>query len=261
MRCEEVLNQLNARADGELPAEDAAELDAHLAECSQCRAAAEGLADNRCGFAPRVCSATRGGSAAGGEHCGVGSRFGSAAATSRAAPAACACARGWHGARYSWVWRQDFCWRSWCFGRGSPSPTCPIDASAPLPPAEPVARLAVASGPVEVQLARELSGFHLSARPRRSSAIRSFAPDRPARCEISLKDGNALRLDCNTEVTLHESEVVEVSRGRLWSSSQPGRKGLEIQSGGGTIVAKPAAQLAVDCQPRSGAADRGRRAR
>jgi hypothetical protein len=71
-----------------------------------------------------------------------------------------------------------------------------------------------------------------------------------AQCEISLEDGNALRLDCNTEVTLHESEVVEVSRGRLWSSSQPGRKGLEIKSSGGTIVPKAAAQFAVDCQPQ-----------
>jgi FecR protein len=70
-----------------------------------------------------------------------------------------------------------------------------------------------------------------------------------ARCEIAMENGNALRLDCNTEVKLHKSEVVEVNRGRLWSCSQPGRKGLEIRSGGGTIVAKPEAQLAVECQP------------
>src|SRR6476659_6257923 len=43
MRCEDALNQLNARADGELPTEGAAELDAHLAECAQCKAAADEL--------------------------------------------------------------------------------------------------------------------------------------------------------------------------------------------------------------------------
>ena len=63
MRCEEVLNQLNARADGELRAEDAAALDAHLAECSQCRAAAEGFstidADLRRAFVPRRDAAAR----------------------------------------------------------------------------------------------------------------------------------------------------------------------------------------------------------
>ncbi len=50
---------------------------------------------------------------------------------------------------------------------------------------------------------------------------------------------------------MRESEVVEVNHGRLWSCSRPGRKKLEIQSGGGTFVAKEAAQLAVDCQPQA----------
>src|SRR4051812_11836868 len=63
MRCEEVLNQLNARADGELRAEDTVALDAHLAECTQCRAAAEGFstvgAELRRAFAPRRDAAAR----------------------------------------------------------------------------------------------------------------------------------------------------------------------------------------------------------
>ena len=37
MRCEDALNQLNARADGELPVENSADLDGHLASCSECR--------------------------------------------------------------------------------------------------------------------------------------------------------------------------------------------------------------------------------
>src|SRR3954454_3244353 len=63
MRCEEALNQLNARADGELRADDAAALDAHLAECSQCCAAAEGFstidAELRSAFGPRNDAAAR----------------------------------------------------------------------------------------------------------------------------------------------------------------------------------------------------------
>src|SRR2546422_7994497 len=63
MRCEEVLSQLNARVDGELRAEDADGLDAHLAECSQCRAAAEGLqaidVELRLAFVPRREAAAR----------------------------------------------------------------------------------------------------------------------------------------------------------------------------------------------------------
>src|SRR5262249_6429866 len=70
------------------------------------------------------------------------------------------------------------------------------------------------------------------------------------RCELALHDGNALRLDCNTEVTLRKEKVVEVSRGRLCSTSPAERNGIEIQSGGGTIVRQPAARLAVSCEPQ-----------
>ena len=65
-----------------------------------------------------------------------------------------------------------------------------------------------------------------------------------------MEDGNALRLDCNTEVTLRKPEVVEVNRGRLYTICQPA-KGLEITSGGGTIVTKSTAQVAVECQPQA----------
>ena len=63
MRCEDVLGQLNARADGELRAEDAATLDAHLEGCAQCRSAAESLssvdAELRRAFVPEREAASR----------------------------------------------------------------------------------------------------------------------------------------------------------------------------------------------------------
>ena len=43
MNCERCLEQLSARLDGELPAGEAAELEAHLAQCSSCRARAQQL--------------------------------------------------------------------------------------------------------------------------------------------------------------------------------------------------------------------------
>jgi ferric-dicitrate binding protein FerR (iron transport regulator) len=123
-------------------------------------------------------------------------------------------------------------------------------APASLPPLEPIARLAAASGPVEVRTASQAEFFNCApAAPIARDSIVRTGPT--AQCEIGLEDGNALRLDCNTEVTLHQSKVVEVSRGRLWSTSRPDGKGLEIQSGGGTIVAGPAARLALDCQPQA----------
>src|SRR5690242_4339319 len=57
MKCEDVQNLLNARADRELRADDEHALNGHLAECDQCRSVAESLkvvdADLRRAFAPR----------------------------------------------------------------------------------------------------------------------------------------------------------------------------------------------------------------
>src|SRR4051794_25215036 len=63
MRCEEAQNDLNARADGELRAENAAALEAHLAECPRCKSAAEELpvfhSELRRAFAPQREAAQR----------------------------------------------------------------------------------------------------------------------------------------------------------------------------------------------------------
>jgi hypothetical protein len=242
MRCEEALNQLNARADGELPADDAAVLDAHLAECSQCRAAADGLqtidVELRGAFVPRREAAAR--------------LAESAAAAVRASGSAPPSIAPQVAPPPRLAWGQALValaagfllavvvFRPWQSRVITPA----------LPPLVSVARLAVASGPVEVRPALQKNFFTCpEAAPIASDSCVRTGPT--ARCEIALDDGNALRLDCNTEVTLHKSEVVEVSRGRLWSSSQPGGKGFEIQSGGGTIVPKAAAQLALECQPHA----------
>src|SRR5262249_37062592 len=114
--------------------------------------------------------------------------------------------------------------------------------------AGPVAHLAIASGPVEVLPMKEMQAFTCptGGSIEHDSVVRTGPT---ARCELAMENGNALRLDCNTEVKLHKSEVVEVSRGRLWSRSEPGRKGIEIHSGGGTMIARSSAQLAVECEP------------
>jgi hypothetical protein len=248
MRCEEALNQLNARADGELPAEGAAGLDAHLAECARCRADAEQLqaidAELRRAFVGRREAAARlAESAAAAVRASTGDSVSLGPRLVRAPSVA---------------WGQvllavaaGFLLAVALFRPWQPRSVAPASS----PPPEPIASLAVASGPVEVSWSTHFDRIKLdvvkcppAAPIGRDSTVRTGPT---ARCEIALEDGNALRLDCNTEVTLHGSEVVEVKRGRLWSTSQPGQKGFEIQSGGGTIVAKEAAQLAVDCQPHA----------
>jgi ferric-dicitrate binding protein FerR (iron transport regulator) len=243
MRCDDVQGALNARADGELGEADARALDAHLAGCAQCRSAAEGLqaidAELRRAFVPGRKAAALLAERVAAE---VRARVGTVTAV--APPAAPA-------PRLAWGQVLVAVAAGFLLAIAVFRPWQPRSARPALPPRlEPVGRMAVASGPVEVRPASQVRSFLCPPdTPIGRDSIVRTGPT--AQCEISLADGNALRLDCNTEVTLHESEVVEVSRGRLWSTSQPGRKGPEIQSGGGTFLASAAAQLAIDCQPQA----------
>jgi ferric-dicitrate binding protein FerR (iron transport regulator) len=241
MRCEEVLNQLNARADGELMAEDSAALDQHLAECSQCHAAAEGSStidtDLRRAFVPHRDAAARLAENT------VATLRASASGSSAVAP------RLANDPRVNWAQvlmslAAGFLLAVALFRPWESKFEPPDVVTQP----GPVAHLAVASGPIDVLPVDQLEVFKCpEGGPIAHDSVVRTGPTE--RCEIAMQNGNALRLDCNTEVKLNKSDVVEVNRGRLWSYSLPGRKGLEIRSAGGTIVAKPEAQLAVDCQP------------
>jgi hypothetical protein len=248
MRCEEVLNQLNARADGELPSQDASPLEAHLAECSQCSAAAEELqfveADLRRAFVGRREAAARLAE-------GTAAMVRAAAAIPPVAPAAhVAAVRGRH---VEW-WQllaglaAGFLLAVALF-RPWEKKASEMVVSAPPDGALPVARLAVASGPVEVSPSKTLQAFTCptGGAIEQNSIVRTGPR---ARCEIATADGNALRLDCNTEVKLQKSGVIEIMRGRLVAANSSGRQGLEIQSAGCRVAARPAAQLAFDCQPK-----------
>ena len=247
MRCEDALNRLNARADGELPVADTADLDAHLAECAQCRVAAEALqaidSELQRAFAPRREAAARLVERA------VAAIRASAGAPMPAVPVPAAPLVG-RSPAFAWMHALAGLAAGFLLAVAVFRPWQRLALPATMPPLEPVARLAIASGPVEVRAPSQLNFFTCpqDAPIAQDSTVRTGPA---AQCEIALGDGNALRLDCNTEVTLRKPEVVEVNHGRLWSSCQSGPKPFEIQSGGGTIVSKSAAQFAVDCQPHA----------
>jgi hypothetical protein len=240
MRCEDAINHLNARTDEELPAEKAARLAAHLETCAVCRTAADGVgaidAELRAAFAPRRQAAER-----------LAERV---LSEWRASPEAMIVAPARGTPKLAWgqalmavaagFLLAVILFRPW---RVTPA------EQAAIPAPEPIARLAAATGPVEMKAWSELEFFGCpTSTPIAKDATVRTGPS--ARCEIALDDGNAVRLDRDTEVTLHGADVVEVSRGRLWSAREAGREGVAVQTKGGKVVPKAAAEFALTCEPQ-----------
>jgi ferric-dicitrate binding protein FerR (iron transport regulator) len=239
MQCEEFLEQLNAYCDGELTAQEAAACEAHVAGCAKCREAVAGVrsidSDLREAFRDR-----RGAAARLAESAVTRIRDNVTLPVRLATPPS---------AQSAWI--QLFVaaaagfllavvvFRPW----NSNGPHAPVQSFVPI------AHLALASGPVEVQSPKTtVFSCPTGSAIERNSIIRT-GPE--TRCEISLADGSALRLDCNTEVKLRDGKTVEMNRGRLCATNQSTDSGLEVQSTDGAIVAKPAAQLAVECNPKT----------
>ena len=246
MRCEEVLNQLNARADGELPPEDAAGLDAHLAECSPCRAAAEGStidAELRRAFVPRREAAAR---------------LAENVPRPRFAPRRSARRVGsrarWRPSR---VWPGDsVLWPGGWVSAGGRAVPALADRE-----------------PDRAGFIRPLAGAHRSAGgrvgPGRSAAgqpdrllhLSAGLADRagfgrPHRTDRAMRDlaGGRQRRAARLQYRGHAARRPKWSKSTTAGSGRavgPAARGSKIQSGGGTIVAKEAAQLAVDCQPKA----------
>jgi hypothetical protein len=245
MNCDQALKQLNARVDGELAAEDAADLDAHLRGCAECRTTVEWLeasdAELRRESAPRREAGSRLA-----ERVVAALRESQHAAATIGSPVAPSVAPA-----------SNVAWRSALVGLAAGFLLAialfrpwraAIDVPATQLAIEPVAHLAVASGPVEVKALSHPEFFQCPTFGPigRDSIIRTGPA---AQCELILEAGNAVRLDCNTEVTLHESKKVEVNRGRLWWDGKEKFTNCTIESGGGTIVPNAEAEVSVACQP------------
>ena len=193
MRCEEAINQLNDRTDGELTAEETAGLNMHLAECAACRAASGGVQSIDAVATTPVVVPTH---------------------KLSWGQALMAMAAGFLLA--------VILFRPWEMN---------LQEAAVLPTPEPIARLAVATGPVDMKPWQQVEFFTCpTSAPIGKDSIVRTGPS--ARCEIALDDGNAVRLDNDTEVTLHGADVVEVNRGRLWSASATGRGVVSVQTSG-----------------------------
>ncbi len=252
MHCEEYLLYLNARHDGELAAEQCAELEAHLAECSHCRAAAEGFdsidAELRQAFAPRRAAALA-----------LTDRvLAEVRAMSDAAPTPAPGPRRprLFGELSFADWGRTLLASAAGFllavalFRSSPAPQAsPGHVLTAATSAQPAGRMVLASGPVQMRAINQAPFFGcVDGSPIKPASVVRTGDN--ARCELSLAGGNMVRLDRNTEITLHKPDRVEVNSGRLWAASKAATP-IEIVSYGCSIKADSPSEVAVERQPKS----------
>jgi hypothetical protein len=116
-----------------------------------------------------------------------------------------------------------------------------------LSPPAPIARLAVATGPVEVQPPRELNWFACpeSTELAPGAALRT---DATARCEIATQDGSQVRLNGDTQVQLAGARQVSLDRGQLWSHVAEGASPFAVTLPEGKVTAQQG-KFALRCEP------------
>jgi hypothetical protein len=249
MDCPQAWEQLGAWLDGELHDEQRLPLEAHLAQCTECRAARDALrlqdADLRRAFAPR-----RQASAALAQRTLEVLQSQSPLAEAPREPLAQPRTRGnWFSLLAAMA--AGFFLALTLFPPGGVERHLVVSEPAggavhPPQPFPSVARLAVASGPVEIQPASlEWMACPTDAHVPTGCSVRT-GPD--VRCAFQLNDGSELRLDAQTELVLEGERTVRLSRGRLWSSVAKGDKPFKLMAHRAQVETQ-AAQMDLRRQP------------
>jgi hypothetical protein len=210
MNCDESLNLIGARLDGELSPDDRVQLDAHLAECAACRGTSDAMTAQHVelsrAFAPRRRAARE-----------VAERV-IAQLPRRSA---------W---RIPWMTMivsaaAGFAVAFGVFHRPAErTGTNPIAGTQGNPPttvaatkAAPVAQLALATGAVEMCCVGDTGWSPMPTGGEVAAGTRvRTGPD--VRCELKMSDGSEVRLNAGTEVKLASPRRVELAGGQMWST-------------------------------------------
>ena len=252
MNCEEAANLICARMDGELAGDDTAAvaLDAHLAECAGCRAAAEAMQLQDAAlvraFAP--------------------GRVVAEAVAERAVAAAFADERT-PVPRAQVVYVRPPRLRLWLTGAAASTvAACVIVAAATwgprllrtgtpqvvTPAPQPFAQIALSTGDVFTCPSHGPQTWQpvgAGAALAEGDRVRT-GPS--ARVEVRLADGSQVRLNGDTEACLAPGRIVDLKQGQLWSAvpqeSQPLRVTASPQADGGvTATTPPGSRLDFAC--------------
>jgi ferric-dicitrate binding protein FerR (iron transport regulator) len=226
MRCDDARRQLDAWHDGSLDAETRDALDAHLASCPDCRAAADDVArrdaELRRAFAPRRDAATA-----------VADRvLAQVAPVTRTTTwprsvllAVAAAAAGFLLA--------VAIFRPWQKPPVQRLESPPEFVKAPLSAPSPV-QLAIATGAVECESGKSWQAVATGAGVPLGCAVRTQPG---VRCEFRSADGCEVRLNGGTEVVFRGPRDVQLVRGQVWSTVVAAAEPYHVESPFATVTA------------------------
>jgi hypothetical protein len=225
--CERALNLVSARVDREIGPDDAAALNAHLADCPACRAAEDAFrlqdADLRRAFAPRRAAAER-----------VAQRV---IARLPAGPT-------WPLPRLPWLTillsaAAGFLLAVAVFRPWQPPPP----AANPQPQAErnppqprPTVVLALTTGAVEVLAPGQDAWKPLAGGSPVEVGSRVRTPPE-VRCEFQTPDGTEVRLNGDTELAFRAPRQLDLARGQILANVLAGAVPFEVQVADATVTA------------------------
>ncbi|MFI5377803.1 MAG: FecR domain-containing protein [Tepidisphaerales bacterium] len=226
MNCDEAVNLICRRIDGELDAAQANALATHLADCSACRATAEALAlgdaDLRRAFAPERRRAAE---------------LAENTIARRHAEQA-----GAHRLRIGALLRPLFAaaagfalavmlWQPWRRPAQLPIAIGPTTVPVIVPaiaPQQPVGRLSLATGQVDV-LESPSDQWHALVTGGGVPAGAQLRTPPGSCCEVTLSDGSAVRLNSGTVAAINSSRDVELISGQLFSTVQPADRAFAVR--------------------------------
>jgi len=225
--CERALNLVSARLDREIRPDDAAALDAHLADCPACRAAEEAFrlqdGDLRRAFAPRRAAAER---------------------VAQGVIARLPAGRTWPLPRLPWLTvlvsaAAGFLLALAIFRPWQPPsvvPTPPEQARTNPPQPRPTVLLALATGAVEVLTPGQENWKPLAGGDTVEVGCRVRTPPE-VRCEFRTPDGTEVRLDGNTELAFRAPRQLDLAKGQILANVLAGTVPFEVQVADATVTA------------------------
>jgi ferric-dicitrate binding protein FerR (iron transport regulator) len=111
----------------------------------------------------------------------------------------------------------------------------------------PVAHLTLATGPVHVSRANQLSPLLCpTGGPIESGTNVSTGPG--ARCELSTADGSAVRLDADTKLKFERPRAISMEQGELWSCVTRSAEPFAVKSSQATVSSNEG-KFDLNCKP------------